>query len=406
MPLHLIVALLTASLVISTNACQNDMDCSLLGDCVNGQCACDPGWTGATCGEIAQGRTIVSWPNGPDRAAHVSASWGASILVDHSGRTHLFADTTCLRQTCAHTNSAQIIHAVSTSASGGVEGPYKFVETAIPAEIENVHATWAPDGTALLYYGDHEFKFPNATCTGGEDYDQGPGRAVSATSTTTGLKNNPYPRGVKRMGIAYAANLDGAPWQFHFPEYDDSMKPFLPLVNPSPLVYPNGTTILAFRYDNGAPSPMPSEAPPGLPNPPPKTLSETNAIAIADSWRGPYRLVTAHATPNQVCEDPYIFQNKRGFHLVYHCYRGVNTGCHSFARSLEGPWTVSDTPVYNTTIVFANGTRHDFQYRERPELVFDGAVPTHLFTGVEWGRKNADYGGCASYSMLTEIKQI
>lgn len=42
-------------------------------------------------------------------------------------------------------------------------------EVAVPAEIENVHAAWNVDGTALLYYGDHEFKYPNATCTGGGD---------------------------------------------------------------------------------------------------------------------------------------------------------------------------------------------------------------------------------------------
>ena len=391
-----------AAIVITANACTTSLDCQLLGDCVEGACQCDRGWQGETCSMLKQGASTVVWPTASDRAQHTSASWGASILVDAHGATHLFTDTTCLADTCAHTNSAQIVHSKASS----IEGPYDFIDVAIPAEIENVHAAWAPDGTALLYYGDHDFVFPNKTCTGGGGDDDGDPISEEVSSSTTGMSqsslsstvdNPPYPRHVKRMGIAYTDNVDSGPWQQHFPEYDASLTPFLPLINPSPMVLMNGTVVLAFRYSNGAPSPMPSQAPP------PSTLSETNGIAIADSWKGPYRLVTAHATPNNVCEDPYIFQNTRGYHLVYHCYRGVDTGCHSFSRSLAGPWTVSPDPVYNTTLTFTNGTQHTFQYRERPEMVFDSAVPTHLFTGVEWGKKNADYGGCASYSVLSEI---
>ena len=208
-----------------------------------GTCVCDPGWTGDSCGTLNLGSTNVVWPNVAGLRASTSASWGASVLksapADLTNVTHhLFADVVCLEYTCAHTNSAQIIHATSTS---GVRGPYTFMETAIAAEVENVHAARAPDGTMLLYYGDHEFVFPNNTCTGG---------SPTTTITQSGLANPPYPRRVKRMGIAYKHEGDSSrrPWKKHFPEYDASMKPFLPLVNPSPLILPNGTTLLAFRY--------------------------------------------------------------------------------------------------------------------------------------------------------------
>ena len=225
-----------------TKTCSTDWDCELLGDCVNGECVCDPGWKGDSCGTLNLGPTTVIWPNSAGLKAGQAASWGASVLSaapsELNGVTHhLFADVVCLKYTCAHTNSAQIIHATSTS---GVSGPYTFVETAIPAEVENVHSARAPNGTMLLYYGDHEFVFPNSTCTGG--------------STTPTVKfdptNPPYPRRVKRMGIAYkhAGDSSQGPWSQHFPEYDESMKPLLPLVNPSPLILPNGTTLLAFRY--------------------------------------------------------------------------------------------------------------------------------------------------------------
>ena len=41
-------------------------------------------------------------------------------------------------------------------------------------------------------------------------------------------------------------------------------------------------------------------------------LGETNGLAIADQWEGPYRLVTAAATPGLNSEDPFLFLNARG----------------------------------------------------------------------------------------------
>jgi len=166
------------------------------------------------------------------------------------------------------------------------------------------------------------------------------------------------------------------------------MTGYLPIVNPSPLILPNGSVILAFRYDAHS-----------------QNYSETNAIAYADSWRGPYRLVTDAATPGVNCEDPFIFQNRHGLHLVFHCYRGNITGCHSF--SPDGVhWTVSNETTYDTTVTYHNGTTHNYQYRERPELLFrpDGS-PYALMTGVEWGDKSNDPPNCDSYSIVTDIAE-
>ena len=132
-------------------------------------------------------------------------------------------------------------------------------------------------------------------------------------------------------------------------------------------------------------------------------LGGTNALAVADDWRGPYRLITANATPALNCEDPFLFRNARGMHMVFHYYRGLDTGCHAF--SWDGVvWQVSDAPVYNTTLRFGNGTTHTYQYRERPEILFDDqGAPEFLLTGVEWGDKSADRGGCGSFSVATRI---
>ena len=153
----------------------------------------------------------------------------------------------------------------------------------------------------------------------------------------------------------------------------------LPLVNPSPYshVIRNGTVLLTFRYDckEGC------------------SFGETNTLAIADMWEGPYRLVTANATPGVNCEDPFTMVNRRGYHMIFHCYRDLNTGCHSYSE--DGvTWHISETPVYNKPLEFANGTVHTFQYREWPELLFDReGAPEFLLSGVGWGNKASGLGG-------------
>lgn len=101
--------------------CTTDVDCQLLGACVDGRCTCDLGWTGETCGSLKLGKSTQIWPSINDSG--VSASWGASILPEvpgagfaaNAGTYHLFTDTVCRADSCAHSTSAQIVHSVSTT---------------------------------------------------------------------------------------------------------------------------------------------------------------------------------------------------------------------------------------------------------------------------------------------------
>eukprot|EP01062_Namystynia_karyoxenos_P053385 TRINITY_DN4321_c0_g1_i1.p2 TRINITY_DN4321_c0_g1~~TRINITY_DN4321_c0_g1_i1.p2 ORF type:complete len:412 (+),score=119.94 TRINITY_DN4321_c0_g1_i1:105-1238(+) len=367
-------ALLALALLCGgAGACRTAADCELLGECVAGECKCDPGWAGPTCSQIKEGASSVVWPT--PGGQETTASWGASMIPGKDGTTHMFNDVVCRKYTCAHTVSAQITHAVSHSGPGG---PFHFREVAIPSELENVHALRAPSGEVLLYYGDHNYTFPNATCTGG---------AAGEAQHAGKVGGDPYPRRVRYMGIAYTADVDSSGgWQYHFPEYDQALQPLLPLINPSPMVLPNGSILLAFRYDP----------------PQPTKVGETLGLAIADHWRGPYRLVTAAASPGEGCEDPFIFTNSRGYHMVYHCYRGNVSGCHSY--SPDGlNWTVSPNAAYTMQVTWTNGTTREYDYRERPEILFEGGAPRHLLTGVEWGNKGADFPHCASFSIITEV---
>eukprot|EP00040_Diaphanoeca_grandis_P000712 m.273930 g.273930 ORF g.273930 m.273930 type:complete len:104 (-) comp109648_c0_seq1:10-321(-) len=95
--------------------------------------------------------------------------------------------------------------------------------------------------------------------------------------------------------------------------------------------------------------------------------------------------------------------------MVFRCYRGRRnppneTGCHTYSNDGGKTWTVSTDPVYTTTATMDNGTIVDYNYRERPEILFDdNGVPQHLLTGVETGLKGNDYPNCASVSISTTV---
>ena len=95
------------------------------------------------------------------------------------------------------------------------------MEVAIPAEIENIHAVRTGGGgdgdgdggdTILLYYGEHDFVFPNATCTGDNRTNPTePVGAIAASHPNYQLSShtggNPYPRHDDRIGIVRGAHL-------------------------------------------------------------------------------------------------------------------------------------------------------------------------------------------------------
>ncbi len=356
-----------------SNQCATDMDCQLNGRCtVGGNCECYPGWSGLSCSHLNLGPTRRVWP--PHNQVGLTNSWGGSIIETRSLQ-HLFANVNCARDSCAHTVGASIAHLTSPS----LDKPFEFRGTAVPAEIENVHARVEPvEQKILLYYGDHQYPMDLPDCD------------VLDLPDLFSLEPNPepYPRRVKRMGIAFAdLNPNGTiepNWKFHFPEYHPNLEKLLPVINPSPLILANGTVLLAFRYANT------------------EIQHETLGFARATHWKGPYSLVTDWVVPKLMSEDPFLFRNRGGLHIIFHEYNGSYTAGHAFTLEASPTnWTFSPEPIYSTTV---EDWHYKFDYRERPELLVDhNGDPTFLLTGVEAGQKNASFPTCASLTILTEI---
>lgn len=133
------------------------------------------------------------------------------------------------------------------------------------------------------------------------------------------------------------------------------------------------------------------------------------AILRADTWRGPYKVVTTGACGGG--EDNYIYVDQRGsFHCLYHRspFQDLNAqGGHAF--SPDGlTWYTSETPAYPAHQQYADGTIGMYGKRERPHLIFDPLTgqPTHLTNGVclngNWAQcNNNPYPGYFDYTFTT-----
>eukprot|EP01051_Picozoa_sp_SAG22_P016454 SAG22_NODE_2328_length_2709_cov_9.759004_2_plen_117_part_00 len=104
-------------------------------------------------------------------------------------------------------------------------------------------------------------------------------------------------------------------------------------------------------------------------------------------------------------EDPWLFQNALGFHIVFHQYNQSDTVTGGHIYSPDGfSWTASNESVYDVAMDFENGTTKRVDHRERPTLLTSAeGQPQWLLTGVEVGSKSASFPSCFSEMALTKI---
>ena len=325
----------------SDGSCKDEADCSLGGLCVQSKCRCDPAFTGPNCAALALAPASRKplW-NAPPR----TASWGGNAVYDRSDRKwHLF-----FAEFLNHcglgswgTNSV-VSHAIADEPAG----PYTKQGVVQPAFHHNPSVAYDNStGTFLL------FSIGNGSAT--------PGNCTPHAAPSVGAAD-PAAAGI--ITLSHASSASG-PW-VTLPAPALSGRPgkwdaFV--TNPSVHVFANGTVLMAYR---GGWSPW------------------HVGLAVAPSWRGPYRRVSdepAFAVQN---EDPGLFVDQRGnFHMLTHYFGPRGPGGHAFSR--DGlSWTFAGQ-AYDLWLHYDDGKSTRVARRERPQVLSLGGKPSLLFSGVD-----------------------
>jgi hypothetical protein len=317
--------------------------------------------------------------------------WGSSVVKGDDGLYHMFVSRWPKRLPF-HPGwlvASEIVHATAKT----VEGPYKFSEVALPArgpQFWDGRSTHNPkimrwkDKWVLFYMGSthpfDEVKDP-ATLT------------LDSPYTTIGRSN-------KRIGVATATSPYG-PWTRQdapvLPTKPGTFYSFL-TSNPAPYIEKDGRTILVFKGRSHKTT-FPYHGDMSI------------GVATAPNFLGPYTVKpeTLFAVDKHgEVEDPYIWRDKAGFHLIAKDQRGDITGeKHGglYAHSKDGiDWKLDPSPkAYSKTITWDDGKTITMGQLERAFAFSENGTVTHMFFATmdgPGGFKN----GTKTWNMVVRMK--
>ena len=290
-------------------------------------------------------------------------SWGGAALP-FGGKWYLFASQ--MAGKCPLLGWWSLVSEVVRGVADTPSGPYRDVSTIVPSFAHNAKPFLHPDGTWLIFYVGRE---NNQTHLCAKD-----GAGAAAPVPPLGTRDLPPP-GRRTAGpiMVAAASRPDAPaedWE-HFGPLTDSYE-WHSATNPSPVFFENGTVLLAVsRWFLATGSYL---------------TGKRTVLMRSDSWKGPYRNISATATAGgslPTGEDPDLFRTPRGFHMLNH-----NTGAAStrlwFSEDGVTGWQESQGEnAFNATVSFDNGTAIKVCQRQRPQIVFaDDGLPGWFWSGV------------------------
>ena len=295
--------------------------------------------------------------------------WCGSVIKGDDGCYHMFASRWPKRLPF-HPGwliASEIVHVTSDTP----DGPYEFKDVALPARgaqywdgrsTHNPRIMKYKDTYVLFYMGStHPFKeFP---------YDQE--LNLQSEYTIVGRSN-------KRIGIAYSKSLSG-PWtRLDKPILETKPNTHYSYLtsNPAPWINEDGSVLLVFKareYKGDS-----------------NTYSDMSInVASAPNFMGPYTVLNKEPIfsleKNAEVEDPCIWKNKDGYHLLAKDQRGKvtgNPGHGLLAHSKDGlNWVLDDKPyAYSRTLRTESGEEITLGQMERCAVLLDENNDiTHLF---------------------------
>jgi len=340
--------------------CTSGVDCQLNGVCDKTQCHCDQGWSGPWCEKLD---LVPAKINSGFRQETVS-TWGGNIIKEGDTYHGFFSEMGGHCGLTSWAKNSRVVRATSNSPGGRFEKQ----QVALPIWAHNPQITKAND-TFLLFHIGSAAGVPETSCsegTGtspcklfGKGFGFGCTWPLATEESTYSFSSSEPSRNTREVNftfpISFASSIEG-PWQQHNASIDFDVGSN---ANPAPIVLENGTVIMVFNANN-------------------------MSLAVADSWKGPYKLRSTGACANG--EDPFLYVDKRGnFHCLSHA-APFKDAFHSIAHSFSSDglhWTKTEKAVAGAVVEFEGNRTVVFSKRERPKLIFDeNKEITHLITGV------------------------
>eukprot|EP01063_Lacrimia_lanifica_P037401 TRINITY_DN765_c1_g1_i2.p2 TRINITY_DN765_c1_g1~~TRINITY_DN765_c1_g1_i2.p2 ORF type:complete len:400 (+),score=116.55 TRINITY_DN765_c1_g1_i2:39-1238(+) len=384
-------ALLAAAAAAARDeGCTGPEGCTMLGECVDGKCVCDRGYTGDFCERLDLGPAPTA-----GAVKRGNATWGGHPIL-LNGTWHMYVSDVGPCGLHKYKSFSRILH----MKADNVEGPYEYVSELVPSFSHNAYATLAPTGELLVYYIGEEHNPGTLDCDASVDVPWFSTRWVNVIVSASGSPYGPW-RTYKNI----TRGMCSAEWCTY-------------ITNPAPLVLPNGTTLMAVhgnRYTT-----VHGEKKPGLEEP---------GIAVGESFAGPFSMLnpdplyeakfpwynrsTGERQPPTEFhgEDMFIWKGRRAFHMVWHVkepfsvvpdgeWGDASQGLLSW--SMDGRnWHPAPRLAYDQALTWASSPHPPgLTERQRPQLVFadpaDPYRPTHAFFGVQTCPDHST--GAADYS--------
>lgn len=363
--------------------------CSLNGE-LNSEdiCICEKPWTGPDCGIL---RSVpLRFPQGYGMVPNLT-TWGADIFiqpgsVDNGSRTKYHMFVSAITGGCSLRSwqtRSRIEHAISDSLTG----PYYFSDIAIPEFAHNPKIIQVEDGNfALIHIGPGlPSGKSNEACSTQADYD----------SALLSLRH------VRQLFLSKREQVFGSGSTIHVaPSLDGPWTPLLNNTlghcnNPAPFVKTDQGVEYIYIVCNDW------------------ILMRSNRISGPWTKISKISILNEHDnSPAIHYEDPSLYIDERGFHIIYHVYNTEENPPHghdcsnstvsAHVFSSDGlRWFKSQGQPYGTQIQVSELGNLTVATRERPSLVFQKdlsgkAIMTHLVNGVCSARNcpNGPSPGC------------